>query len=47
VESGRGRRRHAVPPAVTEDVPLDPIETRAFGSRVIYEHYGRARDESD
>ena len=32
---------------VTEDVPLDLIETRTFGSRVIYERYGRARDESD
>ena len=28
------------------DVPLDLIESRAFGSRVIYERYGRARDES-
>jgi dihydrofolate reductase len=34
-------------PPVTEDVPLDLIETRSFGSRVIYERYGRARDESD
>src|SRR5687767_10545334 len=34
-------------PPVTEDVPLDLIETRTFGSRVIYEHYRRARDESD
>jgi dihydrofolate reductase len=34
-------------PQVTEDVPLDLIETRTFGSRVIYERYGRARDESD
>src|SRR5215210_1212307 len=34
-------------PPVTEDVPLDLIETRTFGSRVIYERYGRARDESD
>jgi dihydrofolate reductase len=33
-------------PPVTEDVPLDLIETRTFGSRVIYERYGRARDES-
>ena len=32
---------------VTEDVPLELIETRTFGSRVIYERYGRARDESD
>ena len=34
-------------PPVTEDVALDLIETRTFGSRVIYERYGRARDESD
>jgi hypothetical protein len=34
-------------PAVTEDVRLDLVETRTFGSRVIYERYGRARDESD
>ena len=34
-------------PPVTEDVSLDLIETRTFGSRVIYERYGRARDESD
>jgi dihydrofolate reductase len=33
-------------PPVTEDVPLELIETRTFGSRVIYERYGRARDES-
>jgi dihydrofolate reductase len=33
-------------PPVTEAVPLDLIETRTFGSRVIYERYGRARDES-
>jgi len=34
-------------PPVTEDVPLNLIETRTFGSRVIYERYGGARDESD
>ena len=34
-------------PPVTEDVALELIETRTFGSRVIYERYGRARDESD
>jgi dihydrofolate reductase len=34
-------------PPVTEAVPLDLIETRTFGSRVIYERYGRARNESD
>jgi dihydrofolate reductase len=33
-------------PPVTEDLPLDLIETRTFGSRVIYERYGRARGES-
>ena len=30
-------------PPVTEDVRLDLIETRTFGSRVIYEHYQRIR----
>jgi dihydrofolate reductase len=34
-------------PPVTEDVPLDLIETRTFGSRAIFERYGRARNESD
>jgi dihydrofolate reductase len=34
-------------PPVTEDVRLDLVETRTFGSRVIYERYERARDESD
>ena len=34
-------------PPVTEDVPLDLVETRTFGSRVIYERYGRAPDKSD
>jgi dihydrofolate reductase len=34
-------------PPVTQDVPLDLIETRTFGSRVIYERYRRVRDESD
>jgi dihydrofolate reductase len=29
-------------PPVTEDVPLALIETRTFGSRVIYERYRRA-----
>jgi dihydrofolate reductase len=33
-------------PPVAEDIALDLIETRTFGSRVIYECYGRARDES-
>jgi hypothetical protein len=26
---------------------LDLIDTRTFGSRVIYERYGRARDQPD
>jgi dihydrofolate reductase len=34
-------------PPVTGDIALDLIETRTFGSRVIHERYGRARDESD
>jgi dihydrofolate reductase len=34
-------------PPVTGDVRLDLVETRTFGSRVIYERYERARDESD
>jgi len=34
-------------PPVTQDLRLDLVETRTFGSRVIYERYGRARDESD
>jgi dihydrofolate reductase len=34
-------------PPVTEDVSLDLIETRTFGSRVIYERYRRVRDDSD
>jgi len=34
-------------PPVTDDVPLELIETRTFGSRVIYERYGRARDDSE
>jgi hypothetical protein len=31
---------------VTEDIALDLIETRTFGSRVIYERYRRARAAS-
>jgi hypothetical protein len=42
-----GGRLYRRPPPVTEDVRLDLVETRTFGSRVIYERYGRARDESD
>jgi dihydrofolate reductase len=34
-------------PPVTEDIALELIETRTFGSRVIYERYGRARDQLD
>jgi dihydrofolate reductase len=34
-------------PPITEDLRLDLLETRTFGSRVIYERYGRARDASD
>jgi dihydrofolate reductase len=34
-------------PPVTEDVQLDLIETRTFGSRVIYERYRRVRADSD
>lgn len=33
-------------PAVTKAVPLDLIETRTFDSRVIFEHYRRARIET-
>lgn len=32
-------------PPVTEAIPLDLIETRTFGSRVILERYRRVRDE--
>ena len=34
-------------PPVPEHVPLELIETRAFGSHVIYERYRRARAESE
>lgn len=34
-------------PPVTEDVPLDLIETRTFDPRVIYERYRRVREHSD
>lgn len=33
-------------PPVAEPVRLDLVETRTFGSRVIYERYRNARDES-
>ena len=34
-------------PPVTDDIALDLVETRTFGSRVIYERYRRARDQSE
>jgi dihydrofolate reductase len=34
-------------PALTEDIALELVETRTFGSHVVYERYARARDESD
>ena len=34
-------------PPVTEEVPLDLIETGTFGSRVIYERYRRIHADSD
>jgi dihydrofolate reductase len=34
-------------PPVAENVRLDLVETRTLGSRVIYERYGRAPDDSD
>ena len=34
-------------PPVTDDIALDLVETRTFGSRVIFERYGRNRDDSD
>jgi dihydrofolate reductase len=34
-------------PPVAEDIRLDLVETRTFGSRVIYERYRRAHDQSD
>ena len=34
-------------PPVTEAVPLDLIQSRTFGSRVIYERYRRAGDQSE
>jgi hypothetical protein len=33
--------------SVTEDVALELIETRTFGSRVIYERYRRIRGDID
>jgi dihydrofolate reductase len=34
-------------PPVADDIALELIETRTFGSRVIYERYRRARAESE
>ncbi len=34
-------------PPVTEDIRLDLVETRTFGSRVIYERYRRVRGDMD
>ena len=34
-------------PQVAEAIPLDLIESRTFGARVIYERYRRVRDGSD
>jgi dihydrofolate reductase len=34
-------------PPVTEDLPLELVETKTFGASVIYERYRRARGESD
>jgi dihydrofolate reductase len=34
-------------PPVTEDVSLNLIETRTFGSRVVYERSRRVRDDAD
>ena len=34
-------------PPVTQDLRLELVETRTFGSRVIFERYARARDASD
>lgn len=33
-------------PPVSEHLPLALVETRTFGSRVVYERYRRVRDES-
>lgn len=34
-------------PPVTQDISLDLIETRTFGSRVVYERYRRVREDTD
>ena len=33
-------------PPVTEDVPVELVETRTFGSRVIYERYRAVRNNA-
>jgi dihydrofolate reductase len=33
-------------PPVTESIPLDLVETRTFGSRVVFERYGRGHDQA-
>ena len=33
-------------PPVTEDVPLELVETRTFGSRVMYERYRAVRNNA-
>lgn len=44
----RAERRHYARTPLDNNTPfLDLVETRTFGSRVIYERYGRVRDESD
>ena len=47
IELGLSGISTLVLPPVTEDVPLDLVETRTLGSRVIYECYGRARDQGN
>ena len=46
VLSAKGGGTPFLPP-VTDDIALELIETRTFGSRVIYERYRHARDESE
>ena len=47
LDSVRGNARLAEGSVAEEVAVPELIETRTFGSRVIYERYGRARDESD
>ena len=46
LDSVQGNATPFLPPVI-EDVALDLIETRTFGSRVIYERDRRAGDASD